>query len=134
MPVYSKGRDRWRVVIWRRGERHDWVLRGTKAEAKAFEASKVLELQAAEPLDKQTAPLFSEFSTGPYAAHARVHLRKGTRNIRKYQLATLIGHFGAVKLTEIAEDRIEAFKNHRIEVDGVGPSTVNSELNALSAV
>jgi integrase len=134
MPVYSKGRERWRVVIWRHGRRHDWVLRGTKGEAKAFEATKLVELQAGEPLDKQIAPLFSDFSTGPYAAHARVHLRKGTRNIRKYQLATLIEHFGAVKLTEIAEGRIEAFKNHRIEVDGVEPSTVNSELNALSAV
>jgi integrase len=134
MPVYSKGRERWRVVIWRHGSRHDWVLRGTKGEAKAFEATKLVELQAGEPLDKQIAPLFSDFSTGPYAAHARVHLRKGTRSVRKYQLATLIEHFGAVKLTEIAEDRIEAFKNHRIEVDGVEPSTVNSELNALSAV
>ena len=134
MPVYSKGRDKWRVVLWRRGRRHDWVLRGTKGEAKAFEATKLVELQAGEPLDKQTAPLFSDFSTGPYAVHARVHLRKGTRNIRKYQLATLIAHLGHLKLTEIAEENVEAFKSHRIEADGVEASTVNSELNALSAV
>jgi integrase len=64
----------------------------------------------------------------------RFHLRKGTRNIRKYQLATLIGHLGHLKLTEIAEENVEAFKSHRIEADGVEASTVNSELNTLSAV
>jgi len=39
-----------------------------------------------------------------------------------------------LKLTEIAEENVEAFKSHRIEADGVEASTVNSELNALSAV
>ena len=38
MPVYSKGRGRWLVVIYNRGVRQDRIIRGTKAEAEAFEA------------------------------------------------------------------------------------------------
>jgi integrase len=134
MPVYRKSANKHRVVLWHKGARHDWIVEGPKKEAKAFVAAKVVELQAGEPLDKRIAPLFSTFSTGAYADHARVHLRKSTRHVRKYQLATLVEHFGDLKLTEIAEDSIERFKRLRIEQDKVEPATVNGELNALSAV
>jgi integrase len=134
MPVYRKSKNKYRIVLWRKGKRHDWIVDGTIKEAKAFEATKLIELQAGEPLDKRTAPLFSIFSTGAYADHARVHLRETTRSVRKYQLATLVEHFGQLKLTEVVEEHIEGFKRLRVERDRVEAATVNGELNALSAV
>lgn len=120
MPVYPKGRDKsgqkqWRVVIWHKGKRHDWIVTGKKSDGTSFEAERRMALRAGDPLDTRTAPLFSVFCTGAYSDRARVHLRESTRNVRKYQLATLIAFFGNLKLTEIDEASVEAFKIQRRE-------------------
>ncbi len=40
MAVYRKGKAKWRVVIFHRGKRRDWIVEGKKADAEAFEARK----------------------------------------------------------------------------------------------
>ncbi len=47
--VRAKGKGRWTVVIKFGGKRNDWIVRGSKEEAKAFEARERLKLEASDP-------------------------------------------------------------------------------------
>lgn len=133
MPIYPKG-DKWRVVVWHRGVRHDWIQEGTKAEAELFEAAKRVELRAVDPASAgRIAPTLSEFSRGAYRTHAMRHLKKRTWTNRVYTLANLIDRLGDLKLSEIATAHIEEYKASRRE-DEIGPSTINDELKILRTV
>ena len=60
MPVYRKGKDRWRVVIFQRGQRTDFLVKGSKEEAEAEEARERVKMSLNGPAEQ--------------AAH-RAHLR-----------------------------------------------------------
>lgn len=133
MPVYPKG-EKWRVVVWHRGVRHDWVQEGTKDEARQFEAVKRVELRATDPSTAtRTVPKLSEFCAGAYRTHAMRHLKARTWTNRVYTLANLIAGLGELKLTDLGTGHIEKYKGDRI-ASGLRPSTINDELKVLRAV
>jgi integrase len=133
MPVYKKGQQ-WRVVIWFKGKRHDFVLSGTKEEAREYESTKRVELQSSDPEALlRDVPKFKDFAEGPYRTHAKAHLKKRVWTNRTYTLATLIDHFGSTKINAIHVAKIEAYKHGRIEKK-IKASTINDELKVLRAV
>lgn len=133
MPVYPKG-DKWRVVVWHKGARHDWVQEGTKAEAELFEAAKRIELRATDPRTAgRIAPTLSDFCAGAYRTHAMRHLKRRTWTNREYTLASLMGRLGSLKLSEIATAHIEDYKAAR-QAENIRASTINDELKILRTV
>jgi integrase len=133
MPVYRVQKNRWRVRVWFKGRRQDWIVHGTKNDAEAFEARKRLEAEQRDPGEIRTAPTFFDFSMSRYKTFGKSHLRATTWSARRYQLATLIAFFGVMKLTAINTTDIERYKAKRIE-DGVKPISINNELAVLQAV
>ncbi len=73
------------------------------------------------------------FSRGPYAAHAMAHLRPKTWEVRRYQLATICKHLGALKLTALTTEALDRYKTTRT-AEGAKPRTVNTELAKHQAV
>jgi integrase len=133
MGVYRKG-DKWRVVVWHGGVRHDWIQEGTNAEAKQFEAVKRVELRATDPRTaNRSVPTLSEFSEGAYRTHAARHLKARTWTNRIYTLANILDRLGDLKLTEIATGHIEDYKGVRLAAK-LRASTINDELKVLRAV
>ena len=133
MPVYAKG-DKWRVVVWHRGTRHDFIQEGTKAEAKQFEAAKRIEFRSHDPSTAGRHVLtFSEFSKGAYLAHAERQLKERTLTNRAYTLKRLIDFFGSTKLTDLSVGAAEEYKQKRID-QGIGASTINDELKVFRTV
>lgn len=137
MPVYkdkSKGKGRWKVVLFHKGRRHDWIVRGSKEEAEDFEARKRTEFATADPAaDVRVVPTFSDFCVNRYRSHAEMHLKASSWRNRQYTLTTLDEHFGALRLSEITTVAIEAFKAKRQRAK-IRPSTINDELKTLLAV
>jgi len=133
MPVYRKGKATWRVRIFHKGKRRDWLVHGTKADTEAFEARKRVQLEAGEPVDVRVAPTFSDFCVSRYKPHAEMHLKASTWSVRVYQIATLIEQFGLLRLTEISPEQIDLFKRKRTR-EGARAITVNNELAVLQAV
>ncbi|WP_437647800.1 tyrosine-type recombinase/integrase [Sorangium sp. So ce362] len=135
MPIYPKAgrRGTWRVVMSVRGRQREWTIRGMKSEAEVFQARKRLELEAGDLAEVRIAPKFSDFCVSRYRPHAEMHLRASTWKVRAYQLATLIEHFGELRLTAITTGQVEAFKRGRL-ADGRGARTINNELAVLQAV
>lgn len=133
MPVYSAGKGRWRVRIWHRGTKRDWIVEGKKKDAKDFEAAERRKLLGREVEALRVAPTFSTFCLGRYSDHAAIELKASTWSNRRYDLATLIEHVGDMRLTDITTDRVLRFREARVR-DGVSSRTINNELMALSAV
>lgn len=133
MPIYKKDRNRWRVRVFVNGQRHDWVVAGSKKEAEAFEARKRVDLESAVPLEPRVVPTFSNFCVERYKPHAQTNLKPYSWTRVRLILATLIIHFGHIRLDRFALDDIEAFKKKRLE-SGPGPVTVNNELRVLHRV
>lgn len=136
MPIY-KGRRKGtrRVVIWAKGRRHEYVVEGTKSDAEAFEARQRVALEAsAGRAEKRTAPTFSAFCATVYEPHAKQHLKENTwSKVRVYQVATLIEHFGSLRLTDITGETVDAFKAARLALRRK-PSVVNNELRVLRTI
>lgn len=133
MPVYKKG-EKYRIVVWHGGIRHDFILSGTKKEADTFEANKRLELNALDPSTAgRLAPTFAAFSVGAYEKHAERHLKTRTWKNRKYQLEILCDHIGALKVSDISTGDVERFKNARLDAK-IRASTINDDLKVLRAV
>jgi integrase len=133
MPIY-KGRrlKTWRVVIWRSGLPNEWIVEGTKDEARAFESRKRVELDAARPTTR-TSPSFRDFCESVYQPHAEQHLKASTwSKVRVYQVTTLAAHLGELKLSAITLEDVEAFK--RARGAQVKPSSVNNELRVLRTI
>ncbi|MES1205245.1 MAG: tyrosine-type recombinase/integrase [Pseudomonadota bacterium] len=141
MPIYKKRKGAWRVMICLNGKRMDFIVTGKKAEAKAFEARKRAELEAAGPsaMSTRTVPRFSDFSIGPYQATAKRELRPGTWRKVKSVVATLIEHFGHLKLNEIDAAAIDAYVDNRRArrddgAEGLKAVSVNNELRILRRI
>lgn len=133
MPVYKKGKGKWRIVVFMKGHRNDWVVKGTKKEAQAFEARKRLELESTDPAATRTAPTFFDFCVTRYRPHAEMHLKASTWVRRRYILATLMEYFGRFKMTEITLELVEKYMERRIS-DGLKPVSVNNELRVLHRI
>lgn len=132
MPIY-KGRTTgtWRVRIFAHAKLNEWIVRGSKREAEAFEARKRIELDAGHLPSTRTAPSFATFCVDVYRPHAKKHLKESTWNkVRRYQVETLCEHFGDLKLTELSLEVVERFKEAR----AVRPSSVNNELRILRTI
>lgn len=133
MPVYKKDKNSWRVRIHVNGLRHDWIVRGTKREAETFEARKRVELETAVPQETKVAPTFSSFCVDRYKPHAQTNLKPYSWTRVRLIMATLIMHFGHIRLDRFTLDDIEAFKRDRLD-SGPGPVTVNNELRVLHRI
>jgi integrase len=135
MPVYRSSRKgQWRVVIWSGGKPHEKLVRGSKAEANAFEASERLRLRAEDCPEARAGMTFADFCAHRYREHAERQLGRRTwHESRRYQIETLCSALGNAKLATLSTATVEAFKAARVRA-GMRPSTVNSELRALSAV
>ena len=140
MPIYPEMRKgkkvpgKWRVRIWFKGVKRDWTVEGSKQAAREFAARKRLDLEAAEPVEEvRRVPRFCDFSTCAYATHAVRHLKPSTWDRRRYQIATLVEHFGHWKLTEINTARVEEFIQTQRD-RGLEASTINSLTNTLRAI
>lgn len=135
MPVYKKDKagTKWRVVIFRDGKRRDWIVEGTKRDADAFEARQRVELEVGTLPEFRTAPTFSDFYRLQYKPHAELRLKARTWKNRTYTLATLDGHFGSYRLTDIKRALVEQYQNHRLG-EKIKPSTINDEMKILRAV
>ena len=135
MPIYSRGKDVWRVVIVESGDRKDYVIRGTRKDAVAFEARTraALEVSGTKIAPSRVAPTFLDFCVDTYRKHAETALRESTWKIRQYHVATLVGHLGDRRLTEIDNAVLESFKLAR-HSDSRSPRTINAELASLQAI
>lgn len=132
MPMKQERPGYWRGDLWHQGRRTKLTFEGTAKEAKAYEARRRLEIAEKGIIRVRDVPTFEGFLTSKYEPFAKLELRKGTWNVRRYQLKPLRSHFGPLKLTQISEQYIEEYKQARVKE--VGKVTVNGELNVLSAV
>ena len=140
MPNYpGKRKGTRRIVIWIRLEGEaksrprEWVIEGTKAEGDQFESRKRIELGQQRRTEFRTAPTFSDFCLDHYAPHAERHLKDTTwSKVRKYQVATLIGLLGPIKMSEFAVADIERYKAERLK--DAGPSSINNELRVFRTI
>jgi integrase/recombinase XerD len=113
----------------------EWVLRGTKADAEAFEARKRVELETTAPETTQprVVPTFLDFCVTRYRPHAELHLKAYSWEKQSYLLARLAQDFGSAKLNEINHHAVETYARRRI-AEGLRPVSVNNELRALRRV
>ncbi|HEY4013063.1 MAG TPA: site-specific integrase [Polyangiaceae bacterium] len=135
MPVYPGRRAGTHRVTVFHGRQHEWIVEGTKRDARDFEAKQRAELAAGERLaKKRSVPRFSEFCEEAYAPHARASLGASTWANRMYPMATLVEHFGALRMDESwTLERVDAYKRARTRV-GIRPGTVNKELAILKTI
>jgi|SRR5579859_27554 len=155
MPVRLKSPGRWRVTIWFRGDRKEWIVPGTRADALSFEARKRTEIERSARMEFRTVPTFYAFCVDKYAQHAALFLKPSTWTIRRFQIASLVTFFGAVKLNAIRGEDIERYQRVRqiprilvprelatgaLREDekslavGASPSTVNEEVGRFVTV
>lgn len=132
MPVYRKGK-KWRVVVRSQGQRHDWVIAGSKGDAKEFLATKSLELARRAPSSDRVAPTFSAYCLERYAVDAKNRVGAQTWSNRRYQIATLVEYFGETRLDRIDVAAIERFMAWRAETEH-GAVTINNDLKVLLVV
>lgn len=135
----KKGIPGWEVVIRYRKNgkrcRKAFVFRGTKADAKKFEAEKLIELESsAKPAASQADPRFFDFCVNEYKDHAKLHLKQSTWQRRSSQLSTLVLFFGEHRLSEITPARIDAYKRKRKTEDSLRLVSINNELRVLRRV
>jgi integrase len=135
----GKRKGRRRIVIWARlgsdtkSRQHEWTIVGSKREGDEFEARKRIELGQSQTAEFRIAPRFSDFCQNHYRPHAEGHLKGSTwKKVRKYQVATLIAHFGPIKMSELAVLDVERFKAARKVL--VEASSVNNELRVFKTV
>jgi integrase len=136
MPIYRmNARDRWRVRIWQKGRRKDWIFTGSKAEARQFEARMLMQglPMPVEPPSASAAPSFSDFCVNQYAPHAVAHLRPSTWNGRKYQVARFMRFFETRSLDGISALDVEKYKEQRLQ-EGIRASAINDDLKVLRVI
>lgn len=139
MPNYpGRTKGTRRIVVWHDGKRHEKVVRGTRAEAADAEARwKVLLLSSEDRSERRLK--FCDFCDREYIPHAKTHLKESTwRNVRAYQVTTLIRHLGGVFLDEFGLKIIETYKadrlNERLGRYVAGPQAINNELRLLGTI
>ncbi len=132
MPVYPKGKSRWLVVIYHQGRRVDRIVKGKKSDAEAFEAKERVALEAGGIDSLRVVPTFSEFCLNEYKEHAELH-QSAWNHSAKYTIATLVEHFGHLKLSRIAVLDLEFYKTKRAK-EGKRASTINKEIRQFQSI
>jgi integrase len=132
MPIYEKGKGRYRVIVQFQRQKREQIVIGTKADARAREAQIELELRTLVN-ELRAVPKFAPFCAGPYVTHAALHLKASTMRNRQYVLEELTLYFGAMRLDEVTPDEAENYAGMRVR-HGIAPATVNTELRALARV
>jgi len=133
MPVYKKSKGKWRVRIWVNGKPKDEIVEGTKTEAKAIEAIRLVALDAAEPdFVRRRVPAFEDFCLGDYKDFCTNHIKPSWWKKQLYVIATLIESFGSYRLDKIPQTAVHAFTKKRTEK--LNACSVNNELRVLSRV
>ncbi|MFH1741793.1 MAG: site-specific integrase [bacterium] len=140
MGVYKEGkakdgRQLWRIQVYRKGERRQRKIRGTKKEARDIEAALRIELENEmnRKLEPELPPTFSSFCVDTYKPHGKAHLSFLCWRNRKYQLARLCEFFGQHRLDEISAQRVETFKETRLAT-GRKPAGINDDLKVFRVV
>jgi integrase len=134
MPVYRKSKEHWRVVIFLRGKRSDFIVKGSKEQAEAEEARERVRLSLSDPQSEQRAALtFGDFCATHYRPHAELHLKNSSWARRASLLGFLMETFGDVKLTDIHAAAIDAYAKKRTE-DGLRKVSINNELRVLRVI
>ena len=143
MSVHLKGKDRhgvarWEVVIRYRIQgrrmRKAYITRGSKADAKSFEAQKKTTLETRIAATRKIVnPLFSNFCEADYWPHSKNHLKRSTLITRKTQLESLIRFFGDRTVSEIDAAAIDLYIERRLSAR-LQRISVNNELRVLRRV
>jgi integrase len=122
------------VWIFHEGKQREWIVEGSKKEARAFEASKRVELVAERSVSNRASPTLTAFCRTVYEPHAERTLKESTwKKVRRYQVSTLREHLGGLKLTELEGDAIERFKRAR-HAAKIRPTSINNELRVLARI
>lgn len=132
MPVY-KGRraGTWRVTVWTRVGQREWIVEGSRKDARRFERQE--QGKASERVARR-APTFSDFSIDLYEPHAKAQLGASTwKRARRYVVMRLVRHFGATRLDVLQPTQVERFKQARLS-EGIKTSSINAELRAFKAM
>lgn len=134
MPIYPGRRGgTWRVTVYSRGKQNEWIVEGTKRDARRFEEDRRLELRTRSVTSGRAELKFGDFSRERYNPHAALHLGASTwEHVRQYQVADLIVHMGEARLSEVG-DQVEAYKQTCAEL-GRSARTTNHYLAVLRAM
>lgn len=138
MPIYPGRRENtWRVTVYSRGKQHEWIVEGTKRDARRYEEDRRLELRTRSVAAARRELTFYELSMERYRPYAIQHLGDRTWNVsRKYQVADLCEHLGDLRLSQVG-DAIEGMKQSLTRKRGEGPlapKTINLLLTALKVM
>lgn len=133
MPIYPDRKGSHRVRIWHRGKRQDWIVHGTKAEAKEFEARKRVEFAAHEPMSSRTVPGFEDYCVRVYSPSARAELAPGTWRNREYQVTLLCDAFGQTRLNAFTFEALTGYVDDRRGA-GVRDVKIADDLKVLKAI
>lgn len=139
MGVYAKGKakqgqKRWTVVIHFKGQRRDFIVTGSKADAEAFEARKRVELAEQGPDALRVVPTLFEFCKSHYGPHAELRLRPTTWYKQRFLVAELVGVLGDLKLDECASvTTADMYARIRLD-ERLKPVSVNNELRVLRRI
>jgi hypothetical protein len=96
----SKGQKRWTVAIYFKGRRRDFTVKGSKADAEAFEARQRVELAEQGVDAMRVVPRLSDFCVAHYRPHAETRLRNTTWYKQKFLVAEIMAWLGNLKLDE----------------------------------
>jgi integrase len=132
MPIYPGRRPgTHRVTIYSRRKQHEWIVQGTRRDARRFEEDRRIELRAQAMTARRGELTFAAFTRERYNPHAVLHLAASTwENVRKYQVADLEVHFGELRLSQIDAAQIEGYKTECAKL-GRGHRTINHYLTVL---
>jgi integrase len=130
----SKGQKRWTVAIYFKGRRRDFTVKGSKADAEAFEARQRVELAEQGVDAMRVVPRLSDFCVAHYRPHAETRLRNTTWYKQKFLVAEIMAWLGNLKLDECGT--VETGERYaRIRRDcGLKPVSVNNELRVLRRI
>lgn len=140
MPVYpGKKKGEHRVRIWSQGEKEDWIIKGSKKDAEAYEARKRIEIEQGKALHGRVSPILRDFCLEKYEPWAKLHVKRSWRS-RKYQIATLLTTkldkkgttLGDKRLTELVPAILALYQEKRALL--VANISVNNEIAVLQAI
>lgn len=131
MSIHRRGRDWWRVVIYHHGKRKDFTVRGTKADAEALEASKLLELRS-QTRHPDELPTFESFCRNEYKAGGQTGQCNATKTKQAYMMATLLSELGHLRLDEVSKN-VSTYVQKRVDAK-LSAVTINNELRVLRRV